>query len=112
MILDGTVGPIYTNASRDIVPPLAARENAMTYTVKLYNSSNGELDSKSGNDLGDILRQYADEGCLSGGDTIRIVDNDEECWRCGGTGIEPCAVTFDCGDGEGEDSPCSVCSGG
>lgn len=36
----------------------------------------------------------------------------DECPRCGGEGIEPAAITSDFGDGEGEDRPCSVCSGG
>lgn len=36
------------------------------------------LDSKSGEDVGDILREYADEGCISGGDRLVIIDNEED----------------------------------
>lgn len=36
------------------------------------------LDRKTGEDIGTLLRTLADEGCLSGGDTIRIIDHDEE----------------------------------
>jgi hypothetical protein len=32
-----------------------------------------------------------------------------ECDRCGGSGIDPASTTFDAGDGEGEDRPCSQC---
>lgn len=32
-----------------------------------------------------------------------------ECAHCGGDGIEPAGMSFDAGDGEGEDRPCSVC---
>jgi hypothetical protein len=32
------------------------------------------------------------------------------CEHCGGDGIEPCGISFDAGDGEGEDRPCSVCA--
>jgi hypothetical protein len=48
------------------------------YTIILVNSSGGELDRKSGDDLGDILRQFADDGCLSGGDTLRLIDHNDE----------------------------------
>jgi hypothetical protein len=48
------------------------------YTVILVNSSGGELDRKTGDDIGDILRQYAAEGCLSGGDTLRIIDHADD----------------------------------
>ncbi len=50
----------------------------MLYTVVLYNSSGGELDRKTGDDIGDILRQYADEGCLSGGDRLQIIDHADD----------------------------------
>lgn len=50
----------------------------MSYTVILLNSSGGELDRKSGDDISDILRQYADERCLSGGDTLRIIDHEDD----------------------------------
>jgi hypothetical protein len=33
-----------------------------------------------------------------------------ECEHCGGDGIEPAGISFDAGDGEGEDRPCSVCA--
>lgn len=49
----------------------------MTYTVVMRNSMGGELDRKTCADLGDILHEYANEGCLSGGDTLTIIDNDE-----------------------------------
>lgn len=48
------------------------------FTIILRNSLGGELDRKTGEDIGDILREYAKEGCLSGGDTIEIIDNEEE----------------------------------
>jgi hypothetical protein len=47
------------------------------FTVKLFNSSNCELDSKTGPDLAELLHAYADDGCLSGGDTLRLIDNED-----------------------------------
>jgi hypothetical protein len=52
--------------------------NRPAYDVVLRNSSGGELDRKSGDDLKTLLREMADEGCLSGGDTITIIDYFEE----------------------------------
>jgi hypothetical protein len=45
------------------------------YTVKLIHSCGDQLDIKSGDDLGDILREYADEGSLADGDSLKIRDN-------------------------------------
>jgi hypothetical protein len=36
--------------------------------------------------------------------------SDPHCEHCDGEGIEPCGISFDAGDGEGEDRPCSVCA--
>jgi hypothetical protein len=46
-------------------------------TIILINSSGCELDRKEGDDAAEILREYANEGCLSGGDTLRILDNED-----------------------------------
>lgn len=52
---------------------------APTYTVQLRQRYTNEvLDTKSGDDIGDLLREFADEGCISGGDTLVIIDNEEE----------------------------------
>jgi hypothetical protein len=48
----------------------------MSYTIILYGAG-GELERKTGDDIGDILREYADEGSLSDGDTIKIFDTDD-----------------------------------
>lgn len=49
------------------------------FTVKLLQRyTNMELDSKTGEDIATLLRQYADEGCLSGGDKLVIIDHDDE----------------------------------
>lgn len=34
---------------------------------------------------------------------------ERHCEHCDDDGIEPAGMSFDCGDGEGEDRPCSVC---
>lgn len=49
----------------------------MTYRITLRNTVGGILDKKEGEDIGAILREYANEGCLSGGDTLGIEDLDE-----------------------------------
>jgi hypothetical protein len=36
---------------------------------------------------------------------------DRHCEHCDDEGIEPCGMSSDAGDGEGEDRPCSVCCG-
>lgn len=49
------------------------------YSVELRQRyTNMLLDRKTGEDIGTLLRQLADEGCLSGGDTIHIIDHEEE----------------------------------
>lgn len=57
---------------------MATIGNRPTYDVVLRNSMGGELDRKSGDDLGIILTEYAAEGCLSGGDTLTFIDYTEE----------------------------------
>lgn len=47
------------------------------YRITLRNSSGGVLDEKEGDDIGDLLRDYAADGCLSGGDTLEIEEIDE-----------------------------------
>ncbi len=47
------------------------------YTIILLNSSGNELDRKSGDDWGAILSEYASEGCLSGGDCLLFIDEDD-----------------------------------
>ena len=44
------------------------------FTVILYNSSGGELDRKTGDSAEEVLELYAIDGCLSGGDTLKIID--------------------------------------
>jgi hypothetical protein len=51
------------------------------FEVVLYNSSRCELDRKQGEDLPALLRELADEGCLSGGDKIHIIDHEEDAAR-------------------------------
>lgn len=46
------------------------------FTVILTNSTDCELDRKTGESVEDILRRYADEDCLAGGDTLHIIDHD------------------------------------
>ena len=46
------------------------------FVVVLYNSSGCELDRKGGDDIAEILRKYADDGCLSGGDKLIIIGDD------------------------------------
>jgi hypothetical protein len=48
------------------------------FEIVLYNSSRCELDRKTGESFADILREYADEGCLSGGDEFHFIDHTEE----------------------------------
>lgn len=48
------------------------------YEVVLYNSSRCELDRKVGGDLGTLLREMADEGCIGGGDEIHIIDHTDD----------------------------------
>lgn len=50
----------------------------MMFTVYLTNSVGGELDRKTGPDVAELLREYANEGCLSGGDTLKILDHTDE----------------------------------
>lgn len=45
--------------------------------IVLFNSSGGELDRKTGNTFAGLLKELADEGCLSHGDTIRLIDTEE-----------------------------------
>jgi len=45
--------------------------------ITLRNSSGGVLDEKEGDDIGDLLRDYAADGCLSPGDTLEI-EGDED----------------------------------
>lgn len=51
----------------------------MSYTIELRQQhTNLVLDSKTGESVADILREYADEGCIAGGDTLAVIDNDEQ----------------------------------
>jgi hypothetical protein len=40
---------------------------------------------------------------------FEVAGKEAGCEHCGDTGIEPCGISHDAGDGEGEDRPCSVC---
>lgn len=44
------------------------------------------------------------------GDPVPL-GSERHCEHCDGEGIEPAGMSFDAGDGEGEDRPCSVCVG-
>lgn len=50
----------------------------MPYRITLRNSSGGVLDEKEGDDIGDLLRDYAADGCLSPGDTLEIEGDDDD----------------------------------
>ena len=50
----------------------------MTYRITLRNRMGCVLDEKEGDNLGDLLFDYANEGCLSGGDTLEIEETDDE----------------------------------
>lgn len=47
---------------------------------------------------------------VPGADPANWIDEAWECRECGGTGIADCSLTFDAGDGEGEDRPCPSCT--
>lgn len=49
----------------------------MAYRITLRNSSGGVLDEKEGDEIADLLRDYAADGCLSGGDTLEIEEIDD-----------------------------------
>lgn len=49
------------------------------FTIELRQRYTGMvLDTKTGPDIGDLLREYANEGCMAGGDTLHIIDDEEE----------------------------------
>ena len=48
------------------------------FTIILINSSGGELDRKTGDSPEAILEQYVADGCLSGGDTLKIIDSADD----------------------------------
>lgn len=48
------------------------------FTIELRQRyTNMVLDTKTGDDIATLLREYADEGCISGGDTLVIIDHDD-----------------------------------
>jgi hypothetical protein len=60
----------------------------------------------------DASLQAAIDLCNAARDRFGIerLQDKAACEHCGGDGIEPCGISFDAGDGEGEDRPCSVCA--
>ncbi len=49
----------------------------MAYRITLRNSSGGVLDEKEGDEIADLLRDYAADGCLSRGGTLEIEVTDD-----------------------------------